>query len=170
MAETSPSDTIADTENESRRRHSGRGDWIHLTLKESSQNQSQSSASLVAGDPIRVVLVIRSKIERLGWSIVLETQTDLELLGRFSSVSAALAFLAAHPADAVLIDEAALALKDCEALRRLAAQGRPHFLMITRHPFDEAQERSRYSFASAFLLKGVCAADLLAAIRHSLSA
>jgi len=112
-----------------------------------------------------VILVIRSKLERLGWSIVLGTQTDLDLLGQFGSVGAALAFLAAHPAHVVLIDDAVLTLRDCEVLRRLAADGGPRFVLVVHHPVDEAVEPSRYSFASHCLLKGVSAAELLASLR-----
>jgi DNA-binding NarL/FixJ family response regulator len=136
---------------------------------ESLQNRSQPVAPLVAENPIRVVLVIRSKLERLGWGIVLGTQTDLDLLGQFGSVGAALAFLAAHPAHVVLIDDAVLTPKDCDALRHLAAEGGPRFVLVVRHPVDEALEGSRYSFASECLLKGVSAAELLASLRHDRS-
>lgn len=138
-----------------------------LPLTEFSQKPHGRIASLAAVKTVRVILVIRSKLERLGWSIVLETQTDVELLGQFGSVSEALAFLSAHPADVILIDEAALTPKHCEALRSQAVHGGPRFLLVTRHPVDETLEHSRYSFASDCLLKGVSAAELLAAIRQN---
>lgn len=131
-----------------------------------SQNDSPTHPPPALGNPIRVVLVIRSRLERLGWSIVLESQTDLDLLAQFGSVSAAIAFLAEHPADVALVDEAALSPKDCEALRLLAAKGGPRFVLVARHPADQALEPSRYAFASDYLLKGVSAADLLASLRR----
>jgi hypothetical protein len=140
-----------------------------FTLTESSQNDTQTIPLPATERRIRVVLVIRSKLERLGWSIVLGTQPDLDLLGQFGSVSAALAFLAVHPAHVVLIDEAVLIPKDCDALRRAAVEGGPHFVLVARHPIDQSLERSRYAFACDCLLKGVSAPEMLASLRqHSI--
>jgi hypothetical protein len=71
-----------------------------------------------------------------------------------------------NPADVVLIDEAILTPKRCERLRREAARLSCRFLLVTKHPVADALERSRYSFASDCLLKGLSGSDLLDAIRR----
>jgi DNA-binding NarL/FixJ family response regulator len=134
-------------------------------LTELSQNLSETEAPAAAASPIRVILVISSRLERLGWSIVVDNQADMELSGQFDSVGKALAFLAAHPVDVALIDEAMLTPKHCEALRKHASQHASRFLLVSQHPVDESLESSRYSFASACLLKGIPAGTLLAAVR-----
>ena len=133
-------------------------------MTEFSQKLSRATAPLMGG-PIRVVLIISAKLERLGWSIVVEGQDDMELLGQFSSLGAGLAFLTSHPADVALIDEGMLTPKHCATLQEYAAQQPSRILLIARHPMDEPLRDSPYSFASACLLKGVAAASLLAAIR-----
>lgn len=135
------------------------------SLAHPAQSLSEPKSPLASEAAIRVVLVISSKLERLGWSIVLENQDDMQLLGQFAVLDDALAFLAANSVDVVLIDEALLTPKYCEVLRRGAAHRRSRFLLVTKHPLDEGLERSRYSFVSDFLLKGVSAADLLSSIR-----
>jgi DNA-binding NarL/FixJ family response regulator len=115
--------------------------------------------------PIRVLLAIPSRLERLGWSIVIRNQNDLQLVGDFGSFAGALAFLRRNPADVALIDEALLAPKHCERLREEAARLGCRILLVAKHPLNEEPDYSRYSFASACLLKGISASDLLSAIR-----
>jgi hypothetical protein len=165
IAPAFPDDTIACTETQSRRPPRWPRDWIGFTLTEFSQNLPRALAPAAAAPPIRVILVISSKLERLGWSIVVEGQADMELLGQFGSLGEALRFLSAHRVDVALIDEAMLTPRHCDALRRHAAQRLSRFLLVARHPVDETWETSRYSFASGCLLKGITAGSLLAAIR-----
>lgn len=120
----------------------------------------------VSAEPISVVLILSSKLERLGWSIVVESQADMNLLGQFATLNGALDFLESHPADVALVDEAMLTPKQCDAMRRLAAGGGPRILLVARHAIDDAIRLSRYAFASSWLLKGISADGLLAAIRQ----
>ncbi len=129
------------------------------------QSRPEPDSSLVSAGTIRVLLVISSKLERLGWSIVLENQDDMQVLGQFADPDQALASLAANSIDVLLIDEALLAPKHCERLRRDVLRRNSRVLLVSNHPLDDELERTRYSFASGFLLRGACAADLLAAIR-----
>jgi DNA-binding NarL/FixJ family response regulator len=115
--------------------------------------------------PIRVLLAISSRLERLGWSIVVQNQNDLQLIGEFGALDAAFAFLLAHRADVVLIDEALLTPKYCKRLHRESTRLGCRFLLVANHPVDEGLGRSLYSFASDCLLKGLSASDMLAAIR-----
>jgi DNA-binding NarL/FixJ family response regulator len=136
-------------------------------VTEFSQNLPLPSAPVVA-ERIRVALIISSKLERLGWSIVLESQPDIEIVGQFSSWTAALALLEQETVDVALIDEAILTPKACERLlARPQTHSGPRFLMMARHLIDPAVAESRYAFVSCHLLKGLSAADLLAAIRNT---
>jgi DNA-binding NarL/FixJ family response regulator len=139
-------------------------------LTEFSQNSPLTTTAGSADAPIRVALILSSKLERLGWGIVVDGQEDMQVVGQFSSLASAFALLKTDAADVVLVDETMLTPKACDAIRRHSPAKRPRFLVIARHPVEGAQEESRYSFASRYLLKGLSAADLLDAIRNSGSA
>lgn len=134
-------------------------------LTEFSQNTQPTSAAAGTDAPIRVVLIFSSELERMGWGIVVDSQADLQVVGQFASFPAALALLNRQAADVALVDEAMLTPKACDAIRRRAHASWPRFLVIARHPVDGFLAASHYSFAAGFLLKGLSAADLLAAIR-----
>lgn len=89
----------------------------------------------------------------------------MQVLGQFADLEEALACLAAKSIDVVLVDEELLTPKHCEVLRSAVVRRKSRVLLVTKHPLDEGLERTRYSFVYDFLLKGVSAADLLAAIR-----
>jgi DNA-binding NarL/FixJ family response regulator len=136
-------------------------------VTEFSQNLPRPSTPAIA-ERIRVALIISSKLERLGWSIVLESQPDMEIVGQFSSWTAALTLLEQESVDVALIDEAMLTPKACEQLlARPQTHSGPRFLMMAQHPIDPAVAELRYAFVSRHLLKGLSAADLLAAIRNT---
>jgi DNA-binding NarL/FixJ family response regulator len=148
-------------------RHSGRRPLIRLipSLAHPTNSFPEPDASLTSAVPIRVVLVISSKLERLGWSIVLENQDDIQVFGEYADLDAALACSAANFIDVLLIDEALVTASHCEMLRKDDASRKSRVLLVASHPLDEGLAHTRYSFVSRFLLKGVSAADLLAAIR-----
>lgn len=166
MARPEAGDRIAGTGTQSRRARGGERNGVERTLTELPQKRRGPAAASVAVEPIGVILILSSKLERLGWSIVVESQADMKLLGQFATLNGALDFLEGHGADVALVDEAMLTPKRCEALRRLAAGGGPRMLLVARHPIDDAIRQSRYGFASSWLLKGISAEDLLAAIRE----
>jgi DNA-binding NarL/FixJ family response regulator len=123
------------------------------------------AAACSSAAPIRVALILSSKLERLGWGIVVDSQADMQVVGQFPSFASALAFLKTEAVDVALVDEAVLTPKACDAIRRRADANWPRFLVIAQHPVDPGLASSDYSFASRYLLKGLSAADLLAAIR-----
>jgi DNA-binding NarL/FixJ family response regulator len=134
-------------------------------LAHPTHNLPDPDPSPASGTPIRVLLVISSRLERLGWSIVIDGQEDMQLLGQFGSCHQALDFIAMHDADVVLVDEALLTPKHSKGLRRHADSNGTRFLLVTPHPLDEVLDHASYSFVSDCLLKGLSASDLLAAIR-----
>lgn len=135
------------------------------TLTEFSQNSPLTIDAAAADAPIRVALILSSKLERLGWGIVIDGQADMQVAAQFSSLAPALAFLGSEPVDVALVDEAFLTPKACDAIGRLAHASRPRLLVIARHPIDETPGEADSPFAARYLLKGVSAADLLAAVR-----
>lgn len=137
-----------------------------VKLNPSSQsNSARPPASAV--EPVRVAIVIASKLERLGWSIVVDRQEDLAVAGQFSSFESALAFLGNNAVDVALIDEAMLAPGAWRALGRLSRRRLPKLLILARYPAENPFEESQAPVASRHLLKGLPAEDLLAAIREA---
>jgi hypothetical protein len=130
-------------------------------LAELSQRSRQKTASADPDAPIRVALILASKLERLGWGIVVDSQPDMQVVGQFASLPPALAFLKKDAVDVALVDEAMLTPKNCESIARALANGRPRLLLLARHPVDPAL----YPFISRCLLNGVTAAGFVAAIR-----
>ena len=137
-----------------------------LKLNPSSQSSSaRPPASAV--EPVRVAIVIASKLERLGWSIVIDSQEDMAVAGQFSSFDSALAFLNNHAVDVALVDEAMLAPGGWEALARRSRRRLPRLLILARYPDESPFEGAQAPVASRHLLKGLPAEDLLAAIREA---
>lgn len=147
--------------------HFGRGSG-RLTLKTTSPNTFQEDSTAPTLAPIRVAVIIGSKLERLGWSIVVDGQPDMEMVGQYASVSGALAQLDDEGVDVALVDEALLTARASESLRQ--ARRRPSILMLARHPVEASELEARYPFVCRPLLKGLAAADLLAAIREAWAA
>ena len=114
-----------------------------------------------------MAVIIASKLERLGWSIVVDGQPDMEMVGQYASLGAALAHLDDERVDVALVDEALLTAKADELLVRLGENGRPRILMLARHPVESEDLAARYPYVCRPLLKGLAAADLLAAIREA---
>lgn len=112
------------------------------------------------------MLIIASRLERLGWSIVLERQDDIHVVGQFWRCREAFEVLRASPPDVVLIDEILVTPEDCARLEIDAAETGTRFLVVTPHPVEEYLPGSHCSFASECLLKGLPADELLAAIRR----
>lgn len=119
--------------------------------------------------PIAVVLIIPAALERLGWSIVIDGQTDMRIVSQFAACDEALDFLASNTAEVVVMDDSILTPKDCEQMLSCARSRGIRFLLLGRHPIAEESTRAAYGFAAGYLLKGLPAADLLAAIRAASS-
>jgi DNA-binding NarL/FixJ family response regulator len=134
-------------------------------LTEFSQNSPLTTVAPGSDAPIRVALILSSRLERLGWGIVVESQADMQVVGQFSTLKPALAFLMTDPVDVALVDEAMLTPKICESIRAVLPGTWPRFLMLARHPVDRTLARARYPFVSGCLLNGVTADDFLDAIR-----
>lgn len=135
------------------------------TLTEFSQNSPLTTDLACPAAPIRVALVLASKLERLGWGIVVGNQEDMQLVGEFASLTPALAFLMTENVNVALVDETMLTPKVCESMRELLSSSGLRLLLLARHPVEPA----RYPFVAGCLLNGVTADDFLAAIREARS-
>lgn len=146
-------------------------------MTEFSQTSSLTTASAGADAPgpdatiraatIRVALILASKLERLGWGIVVDGQADMQMVGQFASLESALPFLAQEGADVALVDEDLLTAEAGESMRAALSRGVPRFVLLARHPVDGVLARARYPFVARCLLQGVAAEDFLAAIREA---
>ena len=139
-----------------------------LKLNPSSQSTSaHPPASAV--EPIRVAIVVASKAERLGWSIVIDSQEDMDIASQFSSFDSALVFFRDHSVDVALVDEIFLTPGAWEDIARLSRSSLPRLLILARHPAETPFEQPLSGVHSRHLLKGLPAADLLAAIREAVA-
>jgi DNA-binding NarL/FixJ family response regulator len=135
-------------------------------------HSSQEKAALVsapaAGEPctIRVVIAMPSKLERMAWGMIVDSQPDMQLIAQAASCDKALAVLKANRSDVTLIDEALLDARQCEALREYSKQPlSSRFVLVAPYQLDDSLDESRYSFTHTYLLKGVSATELLETIR-----
>lgn len=116
---------------------------------------------------IRVFLVDDQQLVRAGFTMLVDSQPDMQVVGDAGDGAAALEALARVPADVVLMDVRMPLLDGVEATRRLTARqpGGPRVIVLTTFDIDEYAYAALRAGASGFLLKDAPAPDLLAAIR-----
>ncbi|MEL4356337.1 MULTISPECIES: response regulator transcription factor [unclassified Luteococcus] len=116
--------------------------------------------------PIRVLLADDQALVRSGFRMLIEAEDDMEVVAEASDGQQALAVLAKHPVDVVLMDIRMPVMDGVEATRRLAASGAPtKVLVLTTFDLDEYVFAALKAGASGFLLKDARPAELLNAIR-----
>jgi DNA-binding NarL/FixJ family response regulator len=115
---------------------------------------------------IRVVVADDHEVVRTGFSTMLRTQTDVEVVGAAADGVEAVAVCLRERPDVVLMDIRMPGLDGIEATRRLtAADGSPRVVMLTTFDLDEYVYDALAAGACGFLLKDVTAEDLIAAVR-----
>ena len=119
--------------------------------------------------PLRIVLVDDQPLVRAGFSMVIDSQPDLQVVGQAADGVEAVELLRAHRADVVLMDVRMPRLDGIEATTRILAQapaGRePRVIVLTTFDLDEYVLAAIRAGASGFLLKDAQPEELLAAIR-----
>ncbi|MGC2637220.1 MAG: hypothetical protein WA294_08565 [Acidobacteriaceae bacterium] len=138
-------------------------------MTEFSQTSPLTTASAGADAPIRVALILASKLERLGWGIVVDGQADMQVVGHFASLASALPMLVQEAVEVALVDEDLLTPTACESMRAALPGGGPRLVLLARHPVDGMLAQARYPFVARCLLHGVTADDFLAGIREARS-
>jgi DNA-binding NarL/FixJ family response regulator len=119
------------------------------------------------GVRIRVVVVDDQVLVRTGFSMLINSQPDLEVVGEAGDGVEAIDLLARTAADVVLMDVRMPRLDGVEATRRIVAEhpDGPKVVVLTTFDLDEYAFVALQAGASGFLLKDALPEDLLRAIR-----
>ena len=115
---------------------------------------------------ISVLLVDDHPFIRMGFRLVLEAETDIEVVGEAADGTTAVAMCSALRPDVVLMDVRMPGRDGIEATRDIAAAGLPSkVLILTTFDLDDYVYSGLRAGASGFLLKDTQPDDLVAAIR-----
>lgn len=114
--------------------------------------------------PIRVLLVDDQQMVRAGFRMLIDSQSDMTVIGEAGDGQQAIDLLATTPADVVLMDVRMPHVDGVEATRRIAPDG-PRIIVLTTFDLDEYAFAALQAGASAFLLKDAAPPELLGAIR-----
>ncbi|RZU64859.1 LuxR family two component transcriptional regulator [Microterricola gilva] len=115
---------------------------------------------------IRVALVDDQALVRIGFRMVLEAETDIEVVGEAADGHAAIAMLERIRADVVLMDVRMPGLDGIAATRAiLDSPQAPRVIVLTTFDLDEYAFEALRAGASGFLLKDARPEQLLQAIR-----
>ena len=117
-------------------------------------------------EPIRVVLVDDQALVRAGFTMLVDSQPDMAVVGEAGDGGEAVALLGKTDADVVLMDVRMPRVDGVEATRSITQRGgTPRVIMLTTFDLDEYAFAAIKAGASAFLLTDAPPADLLSAIR-----
>ena len=117
-------------------------------------------------EPIRVVLVDDQALVRAGFTMLVDSQPDMAVVGEAGDGGEAVALLGKTDADVVLMDVRMPRVDGVEATRSITQRGEtPRVIVLTTFDLDEYAFAAIKAGASAFLLKDAPPADLLSAIR-----
>ena len=117
-------------------------------------------------EPIRVVLVDDQALVRAGFTMLVDSQPDMAVVGEAGDGGEAVALLGKTDADVVLMDVRMPRVDGVEATRSITQRGgTPRVIVLTTFDLDEYAFAAIKAGASAFLLKDAPPSDLLSAIR-----
>jgi DNA-binding NarL/FixJ family response regulator len=122
----------------------------------------------VTDQPIRVVIADDQVLVRSGFSVIVDSAPDLEVVGEAGDGLAVLEIARQTRPDVVLMDIRMPVMDGLEATRRLGADpatSAVRVLVLTTFDLDEYVYEALRAGASGFLLKDTLPDDLLAAIR-----
>ena len=117
---------------------------------------------------IRVLLVDDENLVRSGFRLILEAESDIEVVGEASNGAEAVEAAAKLDPDVVLMDVQMPGMNGLAATQEIAALGRPEtcrVIILTTFELDEYVYAALRAGASGFLLKRAPAADLVAGVR-----
>jgi DNA-binding NarL/FixJ family response regulator len=118
-------------------------------------------------EQIRVFLVDDQELVRAGFTMLVESQPDMRVVGQAGDGGEALQQLAVTAADVVLMDVRMPRLDGVAATRELQARADPpKVIVLTTFDLDEYAFAAIKAGAAGFLLKNTPPADLLSAIRQ----
>jgi DNA-binding NarL/FixJ family response regulator len=117
---------------------------------------------------IRVLLSDDETLVRTGLSLILSTDTDIDVVGTAGTGEEALTFVNSNDVnvDVAIIDVRMPVMDGVEAIRSITALGVPtRTLILTTYNTDEAVFAALRADASGFLLKDAAPADLINAVK-----
>jgi DNA-binding NarL/FixJ family response regulator len=113
----------------------------------------------------RVLVVDDQALVRGGFTMILEAEPDLAVVGEAADGVEALRLVAERTPDVVLMDIRMPRMDGIEATRRITAAARARVLVLTTFDLDEYVYDAVRAGASGFLLKDVPPRDLAHAVR-----
>ena len=151
-------------------RHEGleshRGHGGHMGESTAGDTATGTADGAGAGDgELRLLLVDDQPLLRMGFRLVLESEEGIEVVGEAGDGAEAVRLAAELAPDVVLMDVRMPVMDGIEATRRIAADGEAKVIILTTFDLDEYAFAGLQAGASAFLLKDVAPAELLAAVR-----
>ncbi|HEX9539553.1 MAG TPA: response regulator transcription factor [Streptosporangiaceae bacterium] len=116
--------------------------------------------------PVKILIVDDQQLLRLGFRMIFEAQSDLEVVGEAGDGTEALRLTGQTRPDVVLMDVRMPRTDGIEATEQITAKyPDARVLVLTTFDLDEYAFAALRAGASGFLLKNVEPAELLAAIR-----
>ncbi|WP_116206355.1 response regulator [Amycolatopsis circi] len=114
---------------------------------------------------IRVVVADDQPLVRGAFSMILDAQSDIEVVAEAADGVEAVEAVRAHKADVVLMDVRMPNLDGIEAARQVCEGGGCRVVMLTTYDLDEHVYAALQAGASGFLIKDVRREDLVRAVR-----
>ena len=119
-------------------------------------------------ESITIIIVDDHAVVRQGVRALLETQTDIQIVGEGASGEEAVALCAEHAPDVVLMDLLMPGMNGVEAARRIKEiSPRTHVVVLTSYHDDEHILPAIRAGALSYLLKDISPGELLEAVRHA---
>jgi DNA-binding NarL/FixJ family response regulator len=114
----------------------------------------------------RILLIDDQELLRMGFRMVLDAQSDLEVVGEAGDGVEGVKLAGELQPDVILMDVRMPGMDGVQATRALVGAGcRAHIIILTTFDLDEYAHAALRAGASGFLLKDAQPADLLSAIR-----
>jgi DNA-binding NarL/FixJ family response regulator len=114
---------------------------------------------------IRVLLVDDQSLLRMGFRMILDAETDIEVAGEAADGATGVSMTSALHPDVVLMDVRMPGMDGIQATASITASRSSKVLILTTFDLDEYVFAGLKAGASGFLLKDAPPADLLTAIR-----
>jgi DNA-binding NarL/FixJ family response regulator len=117
-------------------------------------------------DRIRIAVAASQAADRLGLTIIIDSQPDMEVIAQTGAVQDAIELLFTHVPDLTLIEASLVDDEVAEALGRLReAHPRSRILVYAMYEAEESVQRALRAGADGCVLKGTAHRELLQAIR-----
>lgn len=114
---------------------------------------------------IRILIVDDEALVRRGFTMILNAEADLEVVGEAADGAGAVEVALSGAADVVLMDIRMPGMDGLEATRRIAAADGPPVIVVTTFGLDEHVFEALRAGASGFLLKNTPPEQLADAVR-----